>query len=104
VRGVPDLNTSNIDTQGELFTVWRYRTAFTDSPFILVQAEAQHRGHAIIEQVFAELIDRPLAHRPSGRLNANNAWLACTAIAHNLTRAAGIVAGRRCWPSFADGG
>jgi len=95
VRRVPDLNKTTIDAQGELFTVWRYHAAFTDSPFVLVQAEAQHRGHAIIEQVFAELIDGPLAHLPSGRFNANNAWLACTAIAHNLTRAAGILAGRR---------
>jgi hypothetical protein len=95
VRRVPDLNKSTVDAQGELFTVWRYHAAFTDSPFILVQAEAQHRGHAIIEQVFAELIDGPLAHLPSGNFNANNAWLACIAIAHNLTRTAGILAGRR---------
>ncbi len=95
VRRIPDLNQTVIDTQGELFTVWRYHAAFTDSPFILVQAEAQHRGHAIIEQVFAELIDGPLAHLPSGRFNANNAWLACTAISHNLTRAAGVLAGWR---------
>lgn len=95
VRRVPDLNKTTIAGQGELFTVWRYHAAFTDSPFVLVQAEAQHRGHAIIEQVFAELIDGPLAHLPSGRFTANNAWLACTAIAHNLTRAAGVLAGRR---------
>jgi len=95
VRRVPDLNTTTRNAQGELFTVWRYHAAFTDSPFILVQAEAQHRGHAVIEQVFAELIDGPLAHLPSGNFNANNAWLACTAIAHNLTRTAGVLAGRR---------
>ncbi|MFD0579545.1 IS1380 family transposase [Dactylosporangium darangshiense] len=94
VRRVPDLNRSTMDEQGELFTVWRYHAAFTDSPYVLVQAEAQHRGHAIIEQVFAELIDGPLAHLPSGRFNANNAWLACAAIAHNLTRAAATLAGR----------
>jgi hypothetical protein len=94
-RRVPDLNKTEVTDQGELFTVWRYHAAFTDSPFILVQAEAQHRGHAVIEQVFAELIDGPLAHLPSGRFNANNAWLTCIAIAHNLTRAAGtLVAGR----------
>ncbi|MER7282164.1 transposase [Dactylosporangium sp. NPDC000244] len=57
-------------------------------------AETQHRGHAIIERVFAELIDGPLAHLPSGRFNANNVWLACITIAHNLTRAAAILAGR----------
>ena len=53
-----------------------------------------HRSHAVIEQVFAELIDGPLAHLPSGRFKANNARLACIAIAHNLTRAAATLAGR----------
>jgi hypothetical protein len=95
VRRVPDLTKTQIDGQGELFPVWRYHAAFTDSPFVLVQAEQQHRGHAVIEQVFAELIDGPLAHLPSGRFPANNAWLACAAIAHNLTRAAATLAGRR---------
>jgi hypothetical protein len=95
VRRIPDLNKTAVDAQGELFPVWRYHAAFTDSPFVLVQAEEQHRGHAVIEQVFAELIDGPLAHLPSGRFDANNAWLTCIAIAHNLTRAAATLAGRR---------
>ena len=34
----------------------------------------------------AELIDGPLAHLPSGQFDADNAWLTCIAIAHNLTR------------------
>jgi hypothetical protein len=93
VRRIPDLNKTNLG-QGELFPVWRYHAVFTDSPFVLVQAEAQHRDHAVIEQVFAELIDGPLAHLPSGVFDANNAWLTCTAIAHNLTRAAATVTGR----------
>jgi hypothetical protein len=83
-----------VDEQCELFAVWRYHAAYTDSPYELVQAEAQHRGHAIIEQVFAELIDGPLAHLPSGKFHANNAWLTCIADAHNLTRAAAILPGR----------
>jgi hypothetical protein len=95
VRRIPDLNRTTLHGQGELFPVWRYHAAFTDSPFVLVQAEEHHRGHAIIEQVFAELIDGPLAHLPSGRFDANNAWLALTAIAHNLTRAAATLAGHR---------
>jgi hypothetical protein len=95
VRRIPDLNKTQTNEQGELFTVWRYHAAFTDSPFTLIQAEQQHRAHAVIEQVFAELIDGPLAHLPSGRFDANNAWLTCIAIAHNLTRAAATLAGRR---------
>jgi Transposase DDE domain group 1 len=94
-RRIPDLNKTQADAQGELFPVWRYHAAFTDSPFVLIQAEEQHRGHAIIEQVFAELIDGPLAHMPSGRFSANDAWLTCIAMAHNLTRAAATLAGRR---------
>jgi len=49
---------------GELFPVWRYHPVFTDSPFTLIQAEAQHRDHAVIEQVFADWTDGPMAHLP----------------------------------------
>jgi hypothetical protein len=59
-----------------------------------VQAEEQHRGHAIVEQVFAGLNDGPLAHLPSGRFNANAAWLTLAAMAFNLLRAAGALASR----------
>ena len=78
--------------QGELFTTWRYHAVFTDSPMVLVQAEAQHRGHAVIEQTFADLIDGPLAHLPCGAFHANAAWLILAAIAQNLTRALGTLA------------
>jgi hypothetical protein len=50
--------------QHELFATYRYHAVFTDSPFPLVQAESDHRGHAVVEQVFADLIDGPLAHLP----------------------------------------
>ena len=43
--------------------------------------------------MFADLIDGPLAHIPSGRFGANSAWILCAAIAHNLLRAAGVLAG-----------
>ncbi|NLU80924.1 IS1380 family transposase [Micromonospora sp. HNM0581] len=78
--------------QEELMPAYRYHAVFTDSPYTLVQAEAQHRGHAIIEQINADLIAGPLAHLPSGRFAANDAWLACAGIAHNLTRTAGHLA------------
>ena len=32
---------------------------------------------------------------PSGRFGANSAWVLCTALAHNLLRAAGVIAGQR---------
>jgi DDE family transposase len=95
VRRVRDKNPKAAPGQGELFPAWRYHAVFTDSPYELVQAEEQHRGHAVIEQFLADLNDGPLAHLPSGKFNANAAWLAIAAIAHNLLRAAGSLAGRR---------
>jgi Transposase DDE domain group 1 len=92
VRRVKDLNPAAAAGQGELFTAYRYHAVFTDSPVELVQAEAHHRGHAVVEQVFADLNDGPLAHLPSGPFAANAAWLALAAIAHNLLRAAGCLA------------
>ena len=44
--------------------------------------------------MFADLIDGPLAHLPSGRFGANSAWALCAAIAHNLLHTAGTLAGR----------
>jgi hypothetical protein len=95
VRRVRDLSPRAQAGQGELFPAWRYHAVFTDSPFTMLQAEEQHRDHAVIEQVFADLTSGPLAHAPSGRFAANAAWLALAAIAHNLTRAAGTLASPR---------
>jgi hypothetical protein len=57
-------------------------------------ADLTHRGHAIIETVFSDLIDGPLAHLPSGRFAANSAWAICAAMAHNLLRATATLSGR----------
>ncbi len=92
VRRVRDLNRKAAEGQDELFRLWRYHAICTDPPFELIQAESQHRDHAIVEQVFADLTSGPLAHLPSGCFPANAAWLTCAAIAHNLTRAAGALA------------
>jgi len=92
VRRVRDLNKQAADGQDELFPAWRYHAVFTDSPFELLQAEGQHRDHAIVEQVFADVTNGPLAHLPSGVFAANAAWLSIAAMAHNLLRAAGALA------------
>ena len=95
VRRVRRLNPRGVAPgQGELFATWRYHAIFTDSPLSMLEAEAAHRDHAIIEQVIAELKDGPLAHAPSGVFTANAAWLALAGIAHALTRAAGVCASR----------
>jgi len=92
VRRVRDLNKQAGAGQDELFPAWRYHAVFTDSPFELVQAEGQHRDHAVVEQVFADVTSGPLAHMPSGVFAANAAWLSIAAMTHNLLRAAGALA------------
>ena len=79
----------------ELFPVWRYHPFFTNSLESTADADITHRRHAIIETVFADLIDGPLAHQPSGRFAANNAWAICASITHNLLRAAGTLTSER---------
>ena len=81
-----------------LFPVWRYHPFFTNTDARVEQADITHRQHAIIETVFADLIDGPLAHLPSGRFGANSAWVLCAAIAHNLLHAAGSARRRPTHP------
>ena len=92
VRRVRDRNPKAAEGMDELFPVWRYHPVFTDSPFTMLQAEAQHRDHAVVEQVFADWTDGPMAHMPSGSFAANAAWLTLAAMSGNLARAAGCLA------------
>jgi Transposase DDE domain group 1 len=89
VRRVKDAN----QPQDGLFPIWRYHPFFTNTTEPATDADVTHRRHAIIETTFADLIDGPLAHIPSGRFGANSAWAICAAIAHNLLRAAAALAG-----------
>lgn len=80
-------------TQLALFTNWDYHAFVTDRTGEMLEFEADHRRHAIIEQSIAELKSAGLAHLPSGSFMANAAWLALAVIAHNLGRAVGQLAG-----------
>jgi len=93
VRRVKRLNPKNAAGQQGLFDVWRHHAVFVTSHFEMLQAETQHRGHAIVEQVIADAANSALAHLPSGIFTANAAWAVLWAIAHNLTRAAAVLAG-----------
>lgn len=99
VRRVPERNTTKIAAaqakQGELFTVYRYHAVFTNNPMPMIEAEKTHRAHAIVEQVISDLKSSALAHLPSGKFAANGAWLTSAVIAHNITRALGVLAGTR---------
>lgn len=95
VRRVKRLNPRHAGgEQGGLLEAYRHHAVLTDSPLSMLDAEASHRDHAVIEQVIADLKNGPLAHCPSGVFTANSAWTVLAAIAFNLTRAAGVLASR----------
>jgi len=98
VRRIPDVNADKKKAagQGTLFDTWRFHAFFTTTdPADLdtVAADKTHRGHAIIEQVHADLKSSALAHLPSGKFTANAAWLVLAIMAFNLTRTAATIAG-----------
>ncbi|MEJ7832907.1 MAG: IS1380 family transposase [Nocardioides sp.] len=96
VRRIPDLNPGKKNGQATLFDTWRFHAFFTTtSPNVAdtVAADKTHRGHAIIEQVHADLKNSALAHLPSAVFNANAAWLVLAVMSFNLTRAAATITG-----------
>ncbi len=96
VRRVQRLNKAAAAAgQDELFASWRHHGFVTNSRLTTVAADETHRDHAIVEQVIAELKSGPLAHAPSGKFDANAAWLALACLAFNLLRAAGVAASTR---------
>jgi len=92
IRRIPDLNKAT-PGQDALFDTWRFHAFFTTSCLDTVTADKTHRGHAIIEQVHADLKNSALAHLPSGVFAANTAWLALAIMAFNLTRATATLTG-----------
>ncbi len=72
--------------QAELWPDWRHFAFVTNRTEELALVEAEHRDHAVVEQVIADLKDQALVHFPSGQFNANGAWTVIGALAHNLLR------------------
>ena len=72
--------------QAELWPDWRHFCFLTNRTEAVVLVEAEHRDHAVVEQVISDLKDQALAHFPSGEFNANGAWTVLAALAHNLLR------------------
>ncbi len=75
-----------VGPQAELFPDWRHFAFVTNRAEDIVVVEAEHRDHAVVEQVIADLKDQALAHFPSGHFHANGAWTVLAALAHNLLR------------------
>jgi hypothetical protein len=72
--------------QAELWPDWRHFAFLTNRDEDIALVEAEHRDHAVVEQVIADLKDQALAHFPSGQFHANGAWTVLAALAHNLLR------------------
>jgi Transposase DDE domain group 1 len=75
-----------LGAQAELWPDWRHFAFITNRTHDIAWVEAEHRDHAVVEQVIADLKDQALAHFPSGHFHANAAWTVLAAIAHNLLR------------------
>jgi Transposase DDE domain group 1 len=75
-----------VGAQAELWPDWRHFPILTNRTDELALVEAEHRDHAVVEQVIADLKDQALAHFPSGQFHANGAWTVLGALAHNLLR------------------
>jgi len=75
-----------LGAQAELWPDWRHFCFITNRDEEIALVEAEHREHAVVEQVIADLKDQSLAHFPSGQFNANGAWVVLGALAHNLLR------------------
>ena len=73
--------------QRELWPHWRHHCFVTNrADLATAAADAYHRAHARVELAIRDLKHSGLAHCPSGKFFANAAWLACAALAHNITR------------------
>jgi hypothetical protein len=75
-----------LGAQAELWPDWRHFAFITNRTEEITLVEAEHREHAVVEQVIADLKDQALAHFPSGQFNANGAWAVLACLAHNLLR------------------
>jgi Transposase DDE domain group 1 len=75
-----------VGAQAELWPDWRHFAFITNRQEDIALVEAEHRDHAVVEQVIADLKDQALAHFPSGHYHANAAWTVLAALAHNLLR------------------
>jgi hypothetical protein len=73
--------------QQQLWPDWRHHAFVTNIDLPTVTADEFHRDHATVELAIRDLKHGAgLEHCPSGKFNANAAWLSCAVLAHNLVR------------------
>ena len=88
--------------QADLFANWRHHAFITDTTATAVEADADHRAHAVIELAIRDLKEGAgLEHCPSGNFNANGAWTVLATLAHNLLRWVHLIGGDTTGPIVA---
>jgi len=91
VRRVAPTPGSQLWLQGLAYSYYAF---ITDREGDMLELEADHRQHAVVEDVIRDLKHGlALNHMPSGKFGANAAWLALNVIAHNLCRWMGCLGG-----------
>jgi hypothetical protein len=91
VRRVAPTPNSQLWLKGVAYSHYAF---ITDREGEMLELEADHRQHAVIENVIRDLkYGLALDHMPSGKFGANAAWLALNVIAHNLCRWMGRLGG-----------
>lgn len=75
-----------VGAQAELWPDWRHFCLISNRDEEITLVEAEHREHAVVEQVITDLKEQALAHFPSGHFYANSAWTVLAALAHNMLR------------------
>ena len=74
-------------SQLALFATYSYHAFITNRTGDMIELEADHRRHAVVEDVIRDLkYGVGLNHLPSGRFSANAAWMLLNVMAHNLAR------------------
>jgi hypothetical protein len=75
-----------VGAQAELLPTWRYHAFVTNRVGTTIWLDQDHR-HATVELCIRDLkAGVGLRHCPSGKFNANAAWLVIATLAHNLLR------------------
>jgi hypothetical protein len=75
-----------------LFSTYDYHPFITDREGETIYLEADHRRHAVVEDVIRDLkYGVGVNHLPSGRFCANAVWMTLNVIAHNLGRWVGRI-------------
>jgi hypothetical protein len=73
--------------QQKLWPDWRPFAFLTDLEGDVVEVDAFHRRHAVVELAIRDVKEGSgLEHVPSGHFFANSAWLLCAVLAHDLVR------------------